>query len=605
MAGVDTAKARVIGSIGAIQALIENFNSLFAIDSYKAGNTSFTFMLNILQVLGVSESELINWIAKILAGKGSDGVLTTIEYAVKGILLDNIKNILTCSMNPMLPDKLMYKYKNVLGQEVGGEGIEIDLGSVDLYGTLNNCPTSQDGSVFYFDAKESIYSTEGTYVSGYTTNQLWKSCDFNAFLWYVINKGSNVGAESRKLYWDNRVQFIERFKQDKTAKDNFFGETAINGTVSKITTGDGSKINKKQIIVCEYVERSESKTAPNVLRIWLNDNRYYHTRKISIGGTNVGGKVVTPYATFALNKTVFEFNYDYIFSLKLFETKTLVANIINAILGLSTSITSTYSIYEEIVAGQIGAIVKKIIESDDTEIEDCYFTFDNDEYNDLIEQSVKKHNGTYAYGTDNVQLDYSSILESINNIDDSATLQEQINNISNVFTQISATAATAGSIDSKDKFAFGYDMIFKILEETVTQIVMQILSPKVAILFQINQYIMGDIDPESAIWDTEWKKFLKNFKNVLIQTIKQVKEIILQQLLTWVMEKLTPLLAIFASKLLLETINDYIALLKNLTSLCGLRGGSGIGTNNITDIDNVNYADIVPTQIAPNNDKCS
>ena len=85
MANVDAAKAKVVGSIGAIQTLIDNFAALFSIDSYKPGDTSFTFMLNILQILGVSESDLIKWVAKILAGKGTDGVLTSIEYAVKEI----------------------------------------------------------------------------------------------------------------------------------------------------------------------------------------------------------------------------------------------------------------------------------------------------------------------------------------------------------------------------------------------------------------------------------------------------------------------------------------------------------------------------------------
>lgn len=592
MANVDAAKAKVVGSIGAIQTLIDNFAALFSIDSYKPGDTSFTFMLNILQILGVSESDLIKWVAKILAGKGTDGVLTSIEYAVKGILLANVKNILTCSMNPMIPDKLMHKYKDVYGKEVGGEGIELNLNAIDLYGVLNNCPTSRDGGVFYFDAAESIYSTDNNIVDGYTPNQLWKSCDFNAYLWFVINKGSNVGAESRKLYWDNRVKYIENFKQNPDLKEKFFN--GIGDTVES----DNTKIKKKRIIVCEYVERSESKTAPNILRVWLNDERYYHTRKLRLGSKKYAVKLLE------LNKTLFEFNYDYIFSLKLLETKTLVANIIHSVLGLSTSVTANYSIQERVVAAKVQSIVKKIIQTDDTEVSDCYYTFDNDEYDKLLEESIKKHKGTYAYNNQNLQFDYSSIIDSINDIDNSATLQEQINNISNVFSQISAIPAQNGSIESKDQFTFGLNIIMEIIEQTITQIVMQVLSPKVAILFQINQYVMGDIDPESQVWNSGWENFLKNFENVIVETIKQIKEIILQQLLALVIEKLTPMLSLFVSKLLLETINDYVVLLKQLVNMCGLGWFSGSGTKNVLAIDNVNYADIVPTQVAPKNDDC-
>lgn len=592
MANVDAAKAKVVGSIGAIQTLIDNFAALFSIDSYKPGDTSFTFMLNILQILGASESDLIKWVAKILAGKGTDGVLTSIEYAVKGILLANVKNILTCSMNPMIPDKLMHKYKDVYGKEVGGEGIELNLNAIDLYGVLNNCPTSRDGGVFYFDAAESIYSTDNNIVDGYTPNQLWKSCDFNAYLWFVINKGSNVGAESRKLYWDNRVKHIENFKQNPDLKEKFFN--GIGDTVESKNT----KLKKKRIIVCEYVERSESKTAPNVLRVWLNDERYYHTRKLRLGSKKYTVKLLE------LNKTLFEFNYDYIFSLKLLETKTLVANIIHSVLGLSTSVTANYSIQERVVAAKVQSIVKKIIQTDDTEVSDCYYTFDNDEYDKLLEESIKKHKGTYDYNNQNLQFDYSSIIDSINDIDNSATLQEQINNISNVFSQISAIPVQNGSIESKDQFTFGLNIIMEIIEQTITQIVMQVLSPKVAILFQINQYVMGDIDPESQVWNSGWENFLKNFENVIVETIKQIKEIILQQLLALVIEKLTPMLSLFVSKLLLETINDYVVLLKQLVNMCSLGWFSGSGTKNVLAIDNVNYADIVPTQVAPKNDDC-
>ena len=592
MANVDSAKAKVVGGIGAIQTLVDNFAALFSIDSYKIGDTSFTFMFNILQILGVNESDLIRWVSKILAGKGTDGILISIEYAVKGILLANVKNILTCSMNPLIPDKLMYKYKNIYGKEVGGEGIELDLNAIDLYGVLNNCPTSRDGGVFYFDAAESIYSTDKNIVNGYTPNQLWKSCDFNAYLWFVINKGSNVGEESRKLYWDNRVKYIEKFKQNIGLRESFF--TGLSDTIESNNT----KIKRKRIILCEYIERSENKTSPNILRVWLNDEQYYHTRKLKLGSNDNAVKLLE------LNKTLFYFNYDYIFSLKLLEKKTLVANIIHSVLGLSTSVTASYSIQERVVAAKVQSIVKKIIQTDDTEVSDCYYTFDNDEYNKLLEESIKKHKGIYAYNDQNLQFDYSSIIDSINDIDNSATLQEQINNISNVFSQISAIPAQNGSIESKDKFTFGFNIIMEIIDQTITQIVMQVLSPKVAILFQINQYIMGDIDPESQTWNNGWENFLKNFENVIVETIKQIKEIILQQLFAFLIEKLTPLLSLFVSKLLLETINDYVVLLKQLVNMCGLGWFTGSGNKNELAIDNVNYADIVPTQVAPKNDDC-
>ena len=123
MSNINSQKAKVLGSIGAIQTLLEKFSMLINIDSQIPGETSFTFMLNVLDILGVKQKDIVDWLAKLLSGKGTDGFLYAVEIATKGILLANIRNLLTCSMNPMLPDKLMYKYKNVEGMTVGGEGI--------------------------------------------------------------------------------------------------------------------------------------------------------------------------------------------------------------------------------------------------------------------------------------------------------------------------------------------------------------------------------------------------------------------------------------------------------------------------------------------------
>ena len=245
MSNLSDAKSKVLGSIAAIQTLLERYPILITTDSLIGGNTSFGFMLNILKIIGVSEMDIIEWLSKLLAGKGTNSVLNTIEESVKAILLANVKNLLTCSINPILPDKLMYKYKDANGNEVKGEGIELDIDTIDLYGVLNNCPTSDDGSVFYFDTKESIYNDENSpKLPSYTLNEVWKSCDFNAYLWYVINKGTGVYPLSVKNYWDNRVKYIEAFKENNSLKERFF---KTYGNVA-IDNNDGGTINKKRII---------------------------------------------------------------------------------------------------------------------------------------------------------------------------------------------------------------------------------------------------------------------------------------------------------------------------------------------------------------------
>ena len=99
----------VFGKIAAINTLLDRYPVLTTTDPMLTNfsmNTSIGFLLSLLEVFGVTQTDIINWICKII-GDGEDGVLTAIEYAVKGILLANIKNVFSCSFNPIIPDNLM------------------------------------------------------------------------------------------------------------------------------------------------------------------------------------------------------------------------------------------------------------------------------------------------------------------------------------------------------------------------------------------------------------------------------------------------------------------------------------------------------------------
>lgn len=651
MSALSEKKGKVLGAVSAVKTLLERYPVLINIQN-DGSNTSFGFMLNILKIIGVSETEIINWVAKLLAGKGSDGVLDGIEQAVKAILLLNIKKLFTCSLNPFIPDELMYRTIGVNKMPIGGKGIEIDLDAVDTYGILSNCPVNQDGSVFYFDAKESDYNRDdsndylgGEYVhhSGYTVTELWKSRDFNAFLWFVINKGQSIGTEGNKLYWDNRVKFLDEFSKDPSLKERFFNTFQAKDAkikTTKIPIKD-STISKAQIIRCEYKERPTNSINTNVLKVYINPDRYYATRKISYKT-----KDLKTHNVLWVNKTVFEFNYDYIYSLKLFNSKTLVAAVVNAILGLVSTISVNFSIKKEITAQQIRGIVNKMIISDDNDVNgsggtgvsyengvlDCFYKFSNDEYDRMLREARNKHDGTFTENGVTYDIDYDSLFDSINDISNAATLEEEVKAIAKALSSVgeslsggsyggqSLSQTTDGtgrggvrySANDKIGLSFGLDIITRLLEETVTQIVMQVLSPKVAILFKINAEIMGNADPQSDGWDL----FLSDFQNLVMQLITEIKNMIMKQMLQWLLDELKPLLELFVSKVLLETVRYYKDLLAQLIGACGYAFGSGMGGSMYDDLYNLGFDntnansgngdDIIPENNDPewNNGKC-
>lgn len=649
MGKVNDAKSKVSGYISAFRTMLDNYpkpqvNSTLM--SLLNSNSVMGFLLNLVGILGLSQEDLLNWVAKILCGKeviknkiklnkkdikkknkgktekAAQGILDIIEYSIKTILLLNVKNMFTCSLNPFIPDDVLKYPTGVLdrkGAAANGKGIKIPISTIDLYNTLDYCPTEQKrGRFFYFD-------------NDCNTNDIWKSTDFNAFLWYIINKSSNVDEERLKCIWDNRVSYFAPNVYKKSDgdidsfKNNFFnvglGEDAwvkTKGTqsvdVSKYPNNPTNKYEKKkqkkdedtkrkkQFIIVEYNEQESTYSVPNSLTVWLNADRY------RLYNTEIGD---TP---FYLNRTVFEFNYDFIFSLKLFDSRTIVTHVINAIMGIGNSALSAaldvkYSLQQKVIEGKVGEIVKKIINSGDDVINDDFFSFSNDELNSMLEETEVKRYNNYHFGEIYGTLgenDVESILSGIDNIGNGATLNEVQTNIANVLSQVaSVTAAQNTSVSVEDKFSFGANIITNIIQECVVQIVMQVLSPKVMLLFALNSYFMGDVT-DGDFSKINILQFLKGLQNLIASIVRQVFEIIMKQLLQFIMDKLKELIMLIIEKLLLERIRFYIELFKRLLALFQMfynafRGKGGPSTTSI--IDNVNYADIVPVQTEPKTEK--
>ena len=651
MGKVKDTKKKVSGFISAFRTMLDNYPQP-QVDSRLMSLLDSTsvmgFLINLVGILGLSQEDLLNWLSKILCGKeviknklkinkkelkkrkkgvtekSAQGILDIIEYSIKTILLLNVKNMFTCSLNPFIPnDVLKYPDGGIRqnGASANGKGIKIPISTIDLYNTLDYCPTDQKrGCFFYFD-------------NDCGTNDVWKSTDFNAFLWYIINKSVNVGEEKFKCIWDNRVKYFAPnvwSKEDKFStefKNNFFNialgedsyvqmEGVQTADVKKYPNKPETKTEKrqqkknkntkikKQFIIVEYNEQESAYSVPNSLTVWLNADRYRYFN------TDMDG---TP---LYLNRTVFEFNYDFIFSLKLFDSRTIVTHVINAVLGIGNSavaaiLNTKYSIQQKLIEGKVGEIVKKIVNGEDDTVNDDFFSFSNDELNNMLEETELKRYNNYTFGETYGSIsesDMDNILSGIENIGSSASLNEVQTNIANVFSQVaSVTAATSDEVEISDEFSFGANIITKLIEECVVQIVMQVLSPKVMLLFALNSYFMGDVT-DGDFSKINVTQFLKGLQNLIVSIVKQVFEIIMKQLIQFILDKIKELVMLIIEKLLLERIRFYIELFKRLLALLQMFyntfaniGKNGAKTTSI--IDNVNYADIVPPQTEPKNNQ--
>jgi hypothetical protein len=597
MSQTSDAQNKTYGSIAAMQTIVNSYPKLNIVSSILDAlhtTSPLEFILNILRILGITQTELVEWLTKILCGdedeendtsnneinpEAANGLLNVIEYALKGILFANIKDMfLGCEINPLIPSSLL----DTMASD-SSIGISVPIGSIDMFGVLSKCPVNDKESIYYFDCKPSIFGFN------YTPEEVKYSTDFNAFLWHVINRSPSKGD-----VWDNR-NFVKKYLLNtNNVFNDFFNQ--INDYPSNghtVSTNNSDKYKYKPILRCKYINSGAINEGGGVINVTLPTDTYVRT----IGNNGI----------ITLTKTIFEFNYDFIFGLKLFNSKTLVANIINAMLGLSTEIHLDYNIEKQIIRNKVKIIIQNLIKEDGTETEAlCATSFSNKDYDDMLTKSNSYiYNSVNTYN-DNAQLnatDIENIINKIQKLEKSSSVSQSLMDLLNTTTEIFKNKE---NVSYTTNFGFDLSFIYVFIEELMTELVLQILSPKVMFLYYINTYIMGSVTNI-----TEWKEafsinsldeFFAKFSNLIISSCKQIIEILVKQLLNFLLEKISPMLKILTMELLLETIRDYKDLIIQLITVCGI----GIpfvlqNTENLV-IDDVRYADIVPILEVPNND---
>lgn len=566
-------KTNVLSTLSSFNTLLNDFPSLLSIEFVNVDddiNGVIYFLLDLSKLFGMSEKKLLKWISEILTdddtNKTRKSILNVIEEAIKAALLLHFNSLYTnCETSPIIPDDfLRYSYTYKSQKETNAKGITVRVPSIDMFSLLKFYPLGETGQMFYFDV-----NSDGVNQPKY----LYRSCDFNAWLWWVMNYTDNKSSSGYP--WDNRVHYIEDFKgNDGQANRELFVESHI-GDSPLYKVGNIGK--KKHIISAYYQEIGTTLNNSNVLHVFGCAETY----KTDIPG---------------LNKSVFEFNADYIYSLKLFDSKTLTAQVINALTGLAGAMFGMFSLEVNVLIKKVEKTVEKVISKPIKVGDEGYFIFSEEEYNDIVNDATLRYNGEYATHNDtndNVVLNVTEITNAIKKIDGAETNKEKEEAITYSIKAL-CDSTKEYSIGINTPFTQQKDIIMKFIKEIVTQISLQMLTPKVMLLFAINDYFLSN--KNNVQIDIEG--FMKNFWNIISSCIMKISELILQSLLDMVLGYIRPILVLVVEKLLLETLTYYKELLTDLLSKCLIIPTFGFNFGNLV-IDNVNYADIIPQKTEP------
>ena len=297
-------------------------------------------------------------------------------------------------------------------------------------------------------------------------------------------------------------------------------------------------------------------------------------------------------------RTLIEWNIDYIWSLKLFDAKSLTARLLDCLTGMLT-IDLNLSYKQQLIKNEVTKMVKMISESDDIVVSDCFFTFSNDDYDAISRQAELRKAGLLTFNGDElsaVKINAQDILSSLNEIDDSASEEKIQSIIEGSLTEISKQL-TNTNYEMNDKVNFGIQMNFieNILNNLAYTLVMSVLSPKVYLLLLINLKIIG----RESNFNLE--EFLGQYKQLIADLIRSIRDQLLEYLQRELMIIIGDLVKELTVKLSLEQAKYYTRLIKKLID-CFKRFKNNINFD--FNIDDVDYSDILPSEEEPKNNDC-
>ena len=349
-------------------------------------------------------------------------------------------------------------------------------------------------------------------------------------------------------------------------------------------------------------------------------------------------------------KTVYEFNYDYIMSFRLFDAKVIAANIVNGLMNINIpnpfkkkknkdSDANTISNRDQAyIDAYVDKLVEKMIETEDEEFTDCFYKFSNKEYADLEETvNNKVINGTIAANKLESDNNIEEVYDILNAYKADSSLEEQTEIITRTLTkaiEISDESNGGDSNPNSDSFVSetesGDSLITKAVKILMASIVNAILSPKVLMLLQINQKLMnndtmvGIAGNASNLTEKDLEALKNNYKfsvedvlngltGLLSGIIKEIISTIQKELLRIILARINEIMSAYLKQLAIEYAKKWVNLLKQLLACFKFNKNKVGGNDNggLTDAINgalaqVDYADIdvLADQIIPNTKDC-
>ena len=218
-------------------------------------------------------------------------------------------------------------------------------------------------------------------------------------------------------------------------------------------------------------------------------------------------------------------------------------------------------------------IVKKIIESDDEEINDCFYSFSNEEFDELLKKTeeLRYNQSPYTEGYGRGQtIDFGSIENLLADYPQKGTLEEQKYYIKTSLEQACAVLDENVLPEYRSKSSsIKINFLTNILEQLVACVVDAILSPKVLMLLEVNRQLMQPEDDKKGGPKLNTEFLLKIMKNIITALVRELRDLILQKILSYIISFLTPIAVELQAAIQSEQWQAYMAVMELLMAWVG------------------------------------
>lgn len=264
--------------------------------------------------------------------------------------------------------------------------------------------------------------------------------------------------------------------------------------------------------------------------------------------------------------TIYEFNYDMIMGMKLFDPKVVANNII------TNAFNPRYDIYVDITKRKGSAeylgdrqrvleIIRNILEEEDEEINDCFYSFSNQQYEDMQTRAEEIRYNQLPYfrtGGESASLDLTSVKNILDDYPVNGTLEEQKTIITKALTQTSAVVADYNGRITGDKI----DFMSNILEMLILSIVEAVISPKLLMVMYVNNELMATNEGGA----TNAEQLMRMMKPIIKKLIKDIRDYIMREMLEFILKTLADLALSMQVMVVKEKNQAYLDVLQMLLS---------------------------------------